>query len=48
MAPVGEQRQWKHLEINPWGETPKLELTANAAWGEHCRKEALAHIALID
>ena len=22
---------------------PKLELTENRAWGEHCRKEALAH-----
>ena len=27
---------------------PKLELTENAAWGEHCRKEALAHTALVD
>jgi glutathione S-transferase len=116
MTPVGEQRQWKHLKMNPWGETPtlqladcsfisetaavvryldqsfpgrrimgetaqeqgldnmwdnrvwvhilyqivtafhvlheglgpKLELTANAAWGEHCRKEALAHTALVN
>jgi glutathione S-transferase len=116
MTPVGEQRQWKHLKMNPWGETPtleladgtfisetvavvryldqtfpgrrimgetpeqqgldnmwdnrvwvhilyrivtafhvlhqglgpKLELTANAAWGEHCRKEALAHAALVN
>lgn len=27
---------------------PKLELTHNAAWGEHCRKEALAHAGLVD
>ncbi len=27
---------------------PKLELTYNAAWGEHCRKEALAHAGLVD
>jgi glutathione S-transferase len=116
MTPVGEQRQWRHLKMNPWGETPtlelsdgtslaetdaivryldqsypgrrimgetplqqgqdtmwnnriwvhilyrlvttfhvlhnglgpKLELTTNHAWGEHCRKEALAHAALVD
>jgi glutathione S-transferase len=24
----------------------KLELTKNEAWGEHCRKEALTHVAL--
>ena len=27
---------------------PKLELTHNPAWGEHCRKEALAHAGLVD
>lgn len=27
---------------------PKLELTSNPAWGEHCRKEALAHAGLVD
>ncbi len=27
MSPVGEQRQWKHLKMNPWGETPTLELS---------------------
>ena len=27
---------------------PKLELTSNPQWGEHCRKEALAHAALVD
>ena len=116
MTPVGEQRQWRHLKMNPWGETPtlelpdgtfisetaavaryldqafpgrrimgetpeqqgldnmwdnriwvhilyrivtafhvlhqglgpKLELTTNHAWGEHCRKEALAHAALVN
>jgi glutathione S-transferase len=116
MTPVGEQRQWRHLKMNPWGETPtlqladgsfisetaavvryldqtfpgrkimgenaleqgldnmwdnriwvhilyrivtafhvlhtglgmKLELTKNEAWGEHCRKEALAHAALVN
>jgi glutathione S-transferase len=116
MTSAGEQRGWRHLKTNPWGETPtlqladgsflsetaamvryldqtypgrkimgdtpleqgldtmwddriwvhilyrittafhvlhtglgfKLELTKNAAWGEHCRKEALAHAALVD
>ncbi len=116
MAAAGEQRGWRHLKRNPWGETPvlelvdgtlisesaaiaryldqsfagrkimgetpaeqaldamwddriwvqilyrlttafhvlhqglgpKLELTSNPAWGEHCRKEALAHAALVD
>ena len=116
MTPVGEQRGWRHLKMNPWGETPtleladgsfisetaavvryldqsypgrkimgetpleqgldnmwdnriwvhilyrivtafhvlhtglgfKLELTKNEAWGEHCRKEALAHAALVN
>lgn len=116
MTRVGEQRGWHHLNMNPWGETPtlqlsdgtfiaetaaivryldqaypgrkimgrdaleqgldnmwdnriwvhilyrivtalhvlhtglgfKLELTKNEAWGEHCRKEALAHAALVN
>ena len=26
MTSAGEQRQWKHLKMNPWGETPTLEL----------------------
>ena len=26
MTPGGEQRQWPHLKMNPWGETPTLEL----------------------
>jgi glutathione S-transferase len=116
MTPGGEQRTWRHLKMNPWGETPtlelpeglfmseanaiaryldqafpgrkimgetaleqgldsmwdnriwvqilyrlttafhvlhqglgpKLELTSNPAWGEHCRKEAIAHASLVD
>jgi glutathione S-transferase len=116
MTPVGEQRQWRHLKMNTWGETPtlkiadgsfisetaaiarhldqsmpgrkimgatpleqgldnmwdnriwvhilyrivtafhvlhqglgpKLELTTNHAWGEHSRKEALAHASLVN
>ena len=116
MAPGGEQRGWPHLKMNPWGETPtlqladgailaetrgivryldqshpgrkimgetpteqgqdamwddrvwvhilyrittmfhvlhqglgpKLELTSNPAWGEHCRKEALSSAGLVD
>lgn len=116
MSPGGDQRKWPHLKMNPWGETPtlelpdggflaetraiaryldqrfpgrklmgddalaegldsmwddriwvqvlyrlttmfhvlhqglgsKLELTDNPAWGEHCRKEALAHAGLVD
>ena len=116
MAPGGEQRQWKHLKMNPWGETPtlalpdgtylaesaaiaryldmtlpgrkvmgenataqaldvmwddriyshviyrivtmfhvlhqglgfKLEPTHNRQWGEHCRKEAFKHAAMVD
>jgi glutathione S-transferase len=27
---------------------PKLELTTNHAWGEHSRKEALSHAALVN
>ncbi len=26
MSPVGEQRGWKHLKMNAWGETPTLAL----------------------
>ena len=26
MSPVGEQRGWRHLKRNPWGETPTLAL----------------------
>ena len=116
MAPGGQQRKWPHLKMNPWGETPtleladgtflaestgiaryldqsfdgrkvmggtaleqgqddmwdsrifthilyrivtmfhvmhqglglKIELTNNPQWGEHCRKEALAHANLVN
>ena len=116
MAPIGEQRKWPHLKLNPWGETPtmlladgsymsesvaiaqyldsefegrklfgntpkqqglismwdariwvqilyrittdfhvrlqglgpKIELTYNPQWGEHCRKEALSHASLVN
>ncbi len=116
MAPGGQQRKWPHLKMNPWGETPtldlgnghflsestgiarymdqqfsgrkimgetaleqgqdtmwdnrifthvlyrivtmfhvmhqglglKIELTSNPQWGEHCRKEALAHASLVN
>jgi glutathione S-transferase len=27
---------------------PKLELTSNPQWGEHCRKQALATAAMLD
>ena len=27
---------------------PKLELTSNPQWGEHCRKEAIAHAGLVN
>ena len=27
---------------------PKLELTSNRSWAEHCRKEALAHVDLVN
>ena len=26
MAPGGDQRKWPHLKMNPWGETPTLQL----------------------
>jgi len=26
MTPGGQQRQWPHLKMNPWGETPTLQL----------------------
>ena len=116
LSPIGEQRSWRHLNRNPWGEVPtlqfadgtylaesvaiaryldqtfdgrrvmgdtpreqaedimwndriwvqilyrlvttfhvthsglgpKLELTHNAEWGEHCRKEAISHTALVN
>ncbi len=116
MSPSGDQRKWPHLKMNPWGETPTLQLadgsylaetagivryldlaypgrritgetpleqgkdamwddriwvhtlyrivtmfhvmhtglgfelepTHNPAWGEHSRKEALSHAALVN
>lgn len=26
MAPEGDQKKWPHLKMNPWGETPTLEV----------------------
>ena len=26
MSPGGQQRKWPHLKMNPWGETPTLDL----------------------
>jgi len=51
-----ENRIWTHIlyrivtmfHVMHQGLGPKLELTHNAQWGEHCRKEALAHAALVD
>jgi len=51
-----DARIWVHIlyrivtmfHVMHQGLGPKLELTANAAWGEHCRKEALAHAGLVD
>ncbi|WP_197972038.1 hypothetical protein [Sphingomonas paucimobilis] len=34
MSPVGEQRQWKQLKMNPWGETPTLELAEGSCISE--------------
>ena len=51
-----ENRIWIHIlyrivtmfHVMHTGLGPKLELTHNAQWGEHCRKEALSHAALVD
>ena len=51
-----DARIWVHMlyrlvtmfHVMQRGLGAKLELTHNAAWGEHCRKEALAHAALVD
>jgi glutathione S-transferase len=51
-----ENRIWIHVlyrivtmfHVMHQGLGPKLELTHNPQWGEHCRKEALAHAALVD
>jgi glutathione S-transferase len=34
MTPGGEQRQWPHLKMNPWGETPTLQLTDGSVLAE--------------
>jgi len=34
MAPGGEQRGWRHLKMNPWGETPTLRLADGATLSE--------------
>ena len=51
-----ENRIWTHIlyrivtmfHVQHQGLGPKLELTHNPQWGEHCRKEALSHAALVD
>ena len=51
-----ENRIWTHIlyrivtmfHVMHEGLGAKLELTHNRQWGEHCRKEALAHAALVD
>jgi glutathione S-transferase len=51
-----DNRIWVHILYNivtafhvlHQGLGPKLELTTNHAWGEHCRKQALAHAALVN
>ncbi len=51
-----DNRVWVHIlyrivtafHVLHQGLGPKLELTTNHAWGEHCRKEALAHAALVN
>ena len=37
-----------NFHVQHQGLGPKLELTHNPQWGEHCRKEALAHAALVN
>lgn len=51
-----ENRIWIHIlyrivtmfHVMHQGLGPKLELTHNLQWGEHCRKEAVTHAALVD
>ena len=51
-----ENRIWTHIlyrvvtmfHVMHQGLGQKLELTHNPQWGEHCRKEALAHAALVN
>ena len=37
-----------HLHVTHAGLGPKLELTHNEAWGEHCRAQAIAHAGLVN
>ena len=54
--PMWENRIWTHIlyrivtmfPVMHQGLGPKIELTSNPQWGEHCRKEALSHAALVD
>jgi len=34
MTPVGEQRGWRHLKMNPWGETPTLQFADGTTLSE--------------
>ncbi len=51
-----ENRIWVHIlyrivtafHVLHTGLGFKLELTKNEAWGEHCRKEAIAHASLVN
>jgi glutathione S-transferase len=51
-----DNRIWVHIlyrivtafHVLHQGLGPKLELTTNHAWGEHSRKEALAHASLVN
>ena len=43
MSPVGEQRQWKQRKMNPWGETPTLELADGS-----CISETAAVVRYLD
>lgn len=37
-----------NFHVHHTGLGPKLELTHNPQWGEHCRKSALAHASLVN
>ena len=34
MAPGGDQRKWPHLKMNPWGETPTMQLADGSFMSE--------------
>ncbi len=42
MAPGGEQRGWRHLKRNPWGETPTLELPVAVIWPRASQSRAFS------